>query len=130
MQPCLLQCDTLKFLECKDATDLPCIYCWVKICIHEEACHRSRYVCVCVSIFLNTTALTLESSIFSHFLEQDIQLFCGELCSTHPRTRVHYYSLTYFLEKWALLTLGHLFINLLFFMPFFFLRGGGGSSDP
>jgi hypothetical protein len=87
-------------------------------------------VCVCVSIFLNTTALTLESSIFSHFLEQDIQLFCGELCSTHPRTRVHYYSLTYFLEKWALLTLGHLFINLLFFMPFFFLRGGGGSYDP
>jgi hypothetical protein len=28
------------------------------------------------------------------------------LGSTHPRTRIHYYSLTYFIEKWALLTLG------------------------
>jgi hypothetical protein len=41
MQPCLLLCDTLKFLECKDVVDLPCIYCWVKIYIHEEACHSS-----------------------------------------------------------------------------------------
>jgi hypothetical protein len=41
MQPCLLLRDTLKFLECKDVADLPCIYCWVKICIHEVVCHRS-----------------------------------------------------------------------------------------
>jgi hypothetical protein len=61
---------------------------------------------MCVCQILKTTALTLESSIFSQFfLEQGIQLFYGELGSTHPRTRVHYYSLTYFLEKWALLTL-------------------------
>jgi hypothetical protein len=25
----------VQFLECKDVADLPCIYCWVKISIHE-----------------------------------------------------------------------------------------------
>jgi hypothetical protein len=30
------------------------------------------------------------------FLEQGIQLFYGELGSTHPQTRVHYCSLTYY----------------------------------
>jgi hypothetical protein len=39
---------------------------------------------MCVSQILKTTAVTLESSFFSHFLEQGIQLFCGELGSTHP----------------------------------------------
>jgi hypothetical protein len=74
---------------------------------------------MCVCQILKTTVLTLKASIFSHFLEQGIQLFCGELGSTHPRTRIHYYSLTYFLEKWALLILGHMSIICLFFMPFF-----------
>jgi hypothetical protein len=78
---------------------------------------------MCVCQILITTALTLETSIFPHFLEQGIQLFCGELGSTLPWTRVHYYSLTYFLEKWALLTIVHMSIILLFFMPLF-LRGG------
>jgi hypothetical protein len=54
---------------------------------------------MCVCQILKTTALTLESSILSHFIEQGIQLFCGELGSTHPRTRVHYYSLTYYFRE-------------------------------
>jgi hypothetical protein len=77
--------------------------------------HRSRYVRV--SNFKNHCPDFRIFCLFPSFLEQGIQLFCGELGSTHPRTRVHYYSLTYFLEKWALLTLGHMSIILLFLMP-------------
>jgi hypothetical protein len=83
---------------------------------------RSRYVHV--SNFKNNCSDFRIFCLFPSFLEQGIQLFCGVLGSTHPQTRVHYYSLTYFLEKWALLTLGHMSIIILFFMPFLFLRGG------
>jgi hypothetical protein len=79
--------------------------------------HGSKYVCVCQ--ILKTTALTLESSIFSHFFGQVIQLFCGELGSTHARTRLIITLSLIILDKWALLTLGHMSIILLFFMPFF-----------
>jgi hypothetical protein len=42
---------------------------------------------MCVCQILKTMALTLESSIFSYFLEQDIQLFCGELGYSSSDTR-------------------------------------------
>jgi hypothetical protein len=54
-------------------------------------------MCVCQN--LRTTTLTLESSVFPFFLEQGIQLFFGELGSTHPRTHVHYCSLTYYFRE-------------------------------
>ena len=56
---------------------------------------RSRYVRV--SNFKNHCSDLRIFYLFPFF--RGIQLFCGELGSTHPRTRVHYYSLTYYFRE-------------------------------
>jgi hypothetical protein len=127
MQPCLLLCDTLKFLECKDIADLPCIYCWSKFVSMKRPVigHRSRYVCV--SNFKNHYSDFRIFYLFPFFrVRYPAILWRVGFYSPSKHASIITLSLI-FLEKWALLTLGHMSIILLFLCLF---SERGGSSDP